>query len=106
MESAGAVTDRGMDENPRVDPNDDTGQSLPPRPEPTAVPQAPPPGGPNSLEGVGGDGAYTTEPRDLPPSRNPAADEVVGTEAAEPEDTDTAATKGEPEPGPEQESPA
>lgn len=89
----------------RVDPDNDAGQSLPPPPVPTAEPQAPPPGGPNGLEGVGGDGAYTREARDPDPERNPQTDDLPE-ETVAPEDTDTEATKGNPEVPPEAESPA
>ncbi|GAA4810129.1 hypothetical protein ACFQ0K_14935 [Nocardioides caeni] len=92
-------------DQPTADPNDDTGQSLSPQPEPTAVPQAPPPGGPNAVPGVGGDGAYSVESRDPVPQHNPATDELPE-ETTEPEDTDTAATRGEETPDPEDESPA
>ncbi len=78
---------------------------LPPQPEPKAEPQAPPPGGPNRLEGVGGDGAYSTEPRDPDPADNPATDDLPE-ETTSGEDTDTQATRGEPEVPPESESPA
>ncbi|XBB67446.1 hypothetical protein ABFU82_25615 [Nocardioides sp. WV_118_6] len=40
-------------------------EKLPPRPEPATEPPEPPPGGPNRIEGVGGDGAFSTESRDL-----------------------------------------
>ncbi|MEV5001535.1 hypothetical protein [Nocardioides sp. LML1-1-1.1] len=80
-------------------------ESLPPQPEPHAEPQAPPPGGPNRLEGVGGDGAYSTEPRDPDPAENPATDELPE-ETTTGEDTDTEATKDNPEVPPERESPA
>lgn len=89
----------------RVDPDNDAGQSLPPAPEPTAEPQAPPPGGPNGLEGVGGDGAYTTDARDPDPHKNPATEELPA-DTLELEDTDTEATKGNPDVKPEDESPA
>lgn len=79
---------------------------LPPRPEPSKEPQAPPPGGPNAIEGVGGDGAYSTEPRDPDPLRNPATDDELPAETLSDEDTDTAATRGDPEVAPEDESPA
>lgn len=89
----------------RVDTDNDAGQSLPPRPEPTAEPQAPPPGGPNALEGVGGDGAYSTEARDPDPRENPATDDLPA-DTLELEETDTEATKGNPDVPPEAESPA
>lgn len=98
--------DQEPSEAVRVDPDDDTGQSLPPPPTPHAEPQAPPPGGPNAIEGVGGDGAYSTEPRDPDPLRNPATDEELPAETLSSDDTDTAATRGDPEVPPEQESPA
>ena len=94
------------DASGQVDTDDDTGQKLPPRPEPYAEPQAPPPGGPHAIEGVGGDGAYTTEPHDMNPNENPATDEALPDEAKEPDDTDTAATRGEESPQPTEESPA
>lgn len=80
-------------------------QKLPPAPEPVAEPQAPPPGGPNAIEGVGGDGAYSTEPHDPDPRENPATDEIP-VEALEGEDTDTEATKGNDDVPPTEESPA
>ncbi len=80
-------------------------QELPPRPEPVAESPAPSPGGPNRVEGVGGDGAYSTEPHDPSPWRNPATDDLPA-ETVTPEDTDTEATKGNPEVPPEVESPA
>ena len=64
------------DASGRVDTDDDSGQSLPPRPDPVATPQDPPPGGPNAIRGVGGDGAYSTVSHDAPPQDNPATDEV------------------------------
>lgn len=70
-------------------------QPLPPQPTPKAEPQAPPPGGPNALEGVGGDGAYSTEPHDPNPLLNPATDDELPAETLSGEDTDTAATRGE-----------
>ena len=91
--------------SPRVDPDDDTGQRLPPPPEPTKEPQAPPPGGPHAIEGVGGDGAYTTEPHDPDPALNPATDDLPP-ETTSGEDTDTEATRGNPDVPPEEESPA
>ena len=81
-------------------------QELPPQPKPVAEPPAPPPGGPHRIEGVGGDGAYSTEPRDPSPWRNPATDDELPAETVTPEDTDTEATKGNPEVPPETESPA
>ena len=80
---------------PQADPNDDTGQSLPPQPAPTVEPPAPPPGGPNAVPGVGGEGAYSTEGRDPNPAHNPATDDELPAETTEPDDTDTEATKGE-----------
>lgn len=94
------------DASGRVDLDDDTGQSLPPPPKPTAEPPAPPPGGPHAIEGVGGDGAYTTQPRDPDPHHNPATDDRLPAETTEGEDTDTEATQGKPEISPEKESPA
>ncbi|MFC7504671.1 hypothetical protein ACOACQ_07180 [Nocardioides sp. CPCC 206347] len=93
------------EESVRVDPDDDSGQRLPPLPKPTVEPPAPPPGGPNGIEGVGGDGAYTTDARDPDPRQNPETDELPP-EAATPEDTDTEATQGKPDIPPEQDSPA
>lgn len=81
-------------------------EKLPPRPEPATEPPEPPPGGPNRIEGVGGDGAYSTEPRDLDPRHNPATGRELPAETLSGEDTDTEATKGHPEVPPEQESPA
>ena len=63
------------------------------RPEPTAEPQEPSPGGPNAVPGVGGDGPYSRVPRDLDPRQNPETNEVPE-ETTETEDTDTEATKG------------
>ncbi|MBS4751782.1 hypothetical protein KG112_03030 [Nocardioides sp. zg-ZUI104] len=80
--------------SPTADPNDDTGQSLAPRPKPKAEPQEPPPGGPHAVPGVGGEGAYSAEPRDLDPTRNPATDEIPAA-ALEGEDTETEATRGD-----------
>ena len=94
------------DASGRVDPGEDAGQRLPPPPAPKAEPPAPPPGGPNRLEGVGGDGAYTTEARDPDPRENPATDDELPAETTSPEDTDTEATKGNPEVAPTEESPA
>lgn len=68
---------------------------LPPQPDPTTEPQAPPPGGANAVPGVGGEGAYSTEPRDPDPRANPATDDELPAETLEGEDTETAATKGE-----------
>ena len=79
---------------------------LPPRPAPVAEPPEPPPGGPHRIEGVGGDGPHSTEPRDLDPRFNPATDHELPAETLAPEDTDTEATKGNPEVPPEEESPA
>lgn len=84
------------------------------RPQPKIEPPQPPPGGPNAIGGVGGDGAATSGdhplPRDLDPSVKPATDEdvpkAVEEELEEGEDTDTQATKGEAGPRPEHESPA
>lgn len=98
------IEDEG--ESGRIDPNEDAGQKLPPLPEPKTEPQAPPPGGPNAVPGVGGDGAYSTEPRDPNPNHNPATDEELPEEAKQGEDTDTEATRGNPSPDPEEESPA
>ncbi|GAA1528417.1 hypothetical protein [Nocardioides humi] len=81
-------------------------EKLPPAPEPVAEPPDPPPGGPHRIEGVGGDGAYSTESRDPRPQDNPATDEELPAETVTPEDTDTEATKGNPEVPPERESPA
>jgi hypothetical protein len=80
-------------------------EELPPAPKPVAEPQAPPPGGPNAMRGVGGDGAYTTEPHDPDPMSNPATDELP-IEALEGEDTETEATKGNDDVEPTEESPA
>ncbi|KRC59657.1 MULTISPECIES: hypothetical protein [unclassified Nocardioides] len=91
--------------SPRVDPDDDTGQRLPPPPKPTSEPQAPPPGGPHAIEGVGGDGAYTREPHDPDPLLNPATDDLPP-ETTTGEDTDTEATRGNADVAPEEESPA
>ncbi|MCR1786434.1 hypothetical protein KVF89_28125 [Nocardioides carbamazepini] len=85
---------------------DEEGGSLPPAPTPVAEPPAPPPGGPNRIEGVGGDGAYSTEPRDPLPWNNPATDDELPAETVTPEDTETEATRGNPEVPPERESPA
>jgi|GEM_PF-6884656 len=63
------------------------------RPEPVAEPPAPPPGGPHAVPGVGGEGAYTSIPRDPDPNLNPETDEIP-IETKEREDTDTEATKG------------
>jgi len=63
------------------------------RPEPTAEPQEPSPGGPNAVPGVGGDGPYSRVPRDMDPRLNPETNEVPE-ETAEGEDTETEATKG------------
>ncbi|GAA4089505.1 hypothetical protein ACFFOS_25895 [Nocardioides kongjuensis] len=81
-------------------------QELPPQPKPVAEPPAPPPGGPHRIEGVGGDGAYSTEPRDPDPWLNPATDDELPAETLTPEDTDTEATQGNPDVPPETESPA
>ncbi|TWG96747.1 hypothetical protein L615_004100000040 [Nocardioides sp. J9] len=78
---------------------------LPPQPEPKVEPPEPAPGGPNSIEGVGGDGPRSTVGRDPNPMHNPATDEIPEA-AVEEEDTDTAATRGDPEVPPESESPA
>lgn len=86
--------------------NDDDGSGLSPAPTPVAEPPAPPPGGQHRIEGVGGDGAYSTVPRDPRPADNPATDDELPAETVTPEDTDTEATKGNPEVPPEQESPA
>ncbi|HWJ09581.1 MAG TPA: hypothetical protein VNS46_09420 [Nocardioides sp.] len=98
--------DQEPSEAVRVDPDDDTGQSLPPPPKPFAEPPAPPPGGPNAIEGVGGDGAYSTEPHDPDPLLNPATDDELPPETLSGEDTDTAATRGDPDVPPAEESPA
>ncbi|HWJ67037.1 MAG TPA: hypothetical protein VNT31_10195 [Nocardioides sp.] len=90
----------------RTDPDDDTGQTLPPPPAPYAEPPAPPPGGPHAIPGVGGDGAYSTEARDPDPRHNPATDDELPPETLSAEDTDTEATKGNPEVPPTEESPA
>lgn len=90
----------------RVDPDNDAGQSLAPPPQPKAEPPAPPPGGPNVVEGMVGDGAYTAEPHDPDPDLNPATDTELPPETVTPEDTDTEATKGNPDVKPEDESPA
>lgn len=63
------------------------------RPEPTAEPQEPSPGGPNAVPGVGGDGPYSRVPRDLDPKLNPET-KAVPEETKEGEDTETEATKG------------
>lgn len=81
-------------------------EELAPPPKPVAEPQAPPPGGPNALEGVGGDGAYTTEPHDPDPKDNPATEGELPTETLEGEDTETEATQGKPDVAPTEESPA
>ena len=60
---------------------------------PTAEPQEPPPGGPHAVPGVGGDGPYSTVPRDLDPELNPATDDALPDETKESDDTDTEATK-------------
>lgn len=72
--------------------------------EPVAEPPEPQPGGPRSAGEVVSDGATSTVGRDLPPDLNPVANQLP--ETATPEDTDTEATKGNPEPPPEEESPA
>lgn len=64
------------------------------RPEPTAEPQEPPPGGPHAVPGVGGNGPYSTVPHDLDPDLNPATDDAVPDEMKESDDTATEATKG------------
>jgi hypothetical protein len=92
--------------SPTADPNDDTGQSLPPQPPPKSEPPAPPPGGPHAVPGVGGEGAYSAQGRDPNPDHNPATDTELPDEAKEPEDTDTEATQGRPEVKPTEESPA
>ncbi len=74
------------------------------RPQPTAEPPAPPPGGASSVPGVGGEGPYSNVPRDPDPMHNPATDEMPA-EATESEDTDTEATKGGPETPAESEPP-
>lgn len=79
--------------------------TLPPQPEPTAETPAPSPGGPDAIEGVGGDGATSREPRDPDPRLNPATDDLPA-DTLELEETDTEATKGNPEVKPEDESPA
>lgn len=94
------------DSSGKVDPDSDAGQSLPPRPEPTVGPPEPSPGGPDAVEGVGGDGVHSAEPRDPDPRDNPATDKELPAETTEPEDTDTEATKGNPDVAPEDESPA
>ncbi|NYI99906.1 hypothetical protein HNR19_000605 [Nocardioides thalensis] len=80
------------------------------RPTPTVEPPQPPPGGPNAIGGVGGDGAATAGdhplPRDLVPATEPPVPDDVQEELEETEDTDTQATKGEAEPRPDEESPA
>jgi hypothetical protein len=63
------------------------------RPEPTAVPPEPSPGGPHAVPGVGGDGPYSRVPRDLDPGLNPETRRMPD-ETTEPEDTETEATKG------------
>lgn len=63
------------------------------RPVPTSEPPAPPPGGPNAVPGVGGEGSYTNIPRDPDPRLNPETDRLPA-ETTEPEDTETEATKG------------
>lgn len=78
---------------------------LPPAPEPAIEPREPSPGGPHAVEGVGGDGPTSTVGRDLPPDLNPVGDQLPE-KTKTTEDTDTEATKGNPEPPPEQESPA
>lgn len=64
------------------------------RVKPTAEPPDPPPGGANSVPGVGGEGPYTRVPRDLDPDLNPATDDALPDETTEGEDTETEATKG------------
>lgn len=81
-------------------------EKLPPRPDPVIEPPEPPPGGPHRIEGVGGDGVTSTEPHDLDPRHNPATDHELPAETLTGEDTDTEATKGNPEVPPERESPA
>ena len=65
------------------------------RPEPTAEPQEPPPGGPHAVPGVGGDGPYSTVPRDPDPDLNPETKVDLPESMKEGEDTETEATKGE-----------
>ncbi|WP_183092968.1 hypothetical protein [Nocardioides stalactiti] len=72
-----------------------TEQDQPHRPEPTAEPPAPPPGGAHAVPGVGGEGPYTRVPHDLDPSKNPATDDALPAGTVEGEDTGTEATKGE-----------
>ncbi len=71
--------------------NDSSNQTN--RPEPTAEPPAPSPGGPHAVPGVGGDGATSRVPRDADPRLNPETNEVPE-ETTETEDTETEATKG------------
>lgn len=94
-------------EQPRDDENEATdveGDALPPAPTPKAEPPEPSPGGADAIPGVGGDGPTSTTPRDLDPALNPATDLPEG--ATGTEDTDTAATRGDDEVPPEEESPA
>ena len=63
------------------------------RPEPTAEPPEPSPGGPHAVPGVGGDGPTSRVSRDLDPMRNPETSEVPD-ETTQTEDTETEATKG------------
>ena len=53
-----------------------------------------------------GDGVRSTEPRDPDPHANPATRGELPDETTESEDTDTEATKGNPEVAPEDEAPA
>ena len=78
-----------------------------PGPNGGVEPPPPPPGGPDAIAGVGGTaGNGPALPADPDPELNPATDDELPPEVEEGEDTGTQATKGDAEPGPEQESPA
>jgi hypothetical protein len=62
-------------------------------PKPKIEPPDPPPGGPHSVPGVGGDGATSAVGRDPDPARNPSTDHELPAETTEPDDTATEATK-------------
>lgn len=89
-----------------TDPDDDAGQKLAPQPTPVATAPEPSPGGPDAVPGVGGDGPTSTTPRDLPTELNPATEGDLPDGATGTEDTSTAATRGEDDVPPEDESPA
>jgi len=61
-------------------------EPLPPQPEPRAEPPEPPPGGPHRLEGVGGDGAYSTEGHDPDPRYYPLPEADGPPSGSEPPD--------------------